>query len=341
MKTNCSRFLIFFSAFILTVSSYSSEAQRLSKNSVTVLDQLQDTLKVFAKNVVSEENPAARFRNDSLLIRTLIRALKNPFSFDYAFDSVGISKVCAPDSSFRIFTWQVQKDAYVVFQKGAIQMNTADGSLKLFPLFDNSMFTDRPQDSVRSNKNWIGAIYYRIIQKEFKGKKYYTLIGFDEFSISSNKKWMEVLYFNPAGEPVFGGPFFSYAEDDPPKPVQARYVMEYKKEAKAYLNFDPELDLIIVDHLQSENEEPDNRSTYIPVGDYEGFKWKEGKWVHVNKVFHQRLEDGQFPMEEALYDASGNPNEEKLQKASQKNAEKEVKKPASNSPKAPVKKSGN
>ncbi len=48
-------------------------------------------------------------------------------------------------------------------------------------------------DSMRSARNWIGAIYYRIILKESNGKKYYTLLGFDDYSINSNKKWMEVL----------------------------------------------------------------------------------------------------------------------------------------------------
>jgi len=341
MKTAFKILPAFLVLLFLLAGQFGYSQKRLSPASVKWMESMQDSLQVFAKSIVQDENPAARFRNDSMFIRSLIRTLKTPYSFYFPFDSLSISHLYAPDSSFRIFTWQLQKDAYVFFQKGAIQMNTPDGSLKLFPLFDNSMFTARPEDSVRSRQNWIGAIYYRIIQKEYKGKRYYTLIGFDDFSISSNKKWVDVLHFNAAGEPVFGGPFFSYSEDDPPRPVQARYVMEYKKEAKAYLNFDEELDLIIVDHLQSESDEPDRRSTYIPVGDYEGFKWKEGKWVHVNKVFHQRLSDGQFPMEEALYDDAGNANEEKLQKASQKNAEKEKPKTTPSSKTIPPKKSGN
>jgi hypothetical protein len=60
-------------------------------------------------------------------------------------------------------------------QEGAIQMNQPDGSLRLFPLFDASMFTAKPLDSVRTRQNWIGAIYYRIIEKTWQGKKYYTL----------------------------------------------------------------------------------------------------------------------------------------------------------------------
>ena len=85
------------------------------------------------------------------------------------------------------------------------------------------MFTGKATDSVRSNNNWIGAIYYKMVMKEFRGKNYYTLLGFDDFSVSSNKKWMEVLSFNAAGKPVFGGPFISFKNDTLKKPVQARF----------------------------------------------------------------------------------------------------------------------
>ena len=177
----------------------------------------------------------------------------------------------------------MKKDEYVLLQKGAIQMKTPDGSLKLFPLFDVSMFSANPEDSVRYRNNWIGAIYYRIIMKEHNGKKFYTLLGFDNFSVSSNKKWMEVLSFNNNGEPVFGGPFISFKNDSATAPVKPRFNIEYKKEAGTVFNYNPELDMIIFDHLISETEEPHKKDTYIPDGDFEGFKWVNGQWMHVGQ----------------------------------------------------------
>jgi hypothetical protein len=188
------------------------------------------------------------------------------------------------------------------------------------------MFTAKPNDSIRTRNNWIGAIYYRIVAKEYRGKKYYTLIGFDDFSISSNKKWIEVMTFDNTGQPVFGGPFFSYSEDSVRKPVQSRFSMEYKKDASSLLNYDPELDMIVFDHLISETDEPAKKDTYIPDGSYEGFKWKDGQWVHVDKVFDFKLQDGQFPVEQKILDDEGNENEEILEEQSQKNIEKANKK---------------
>lgn len=289
------------------------------------MEKKEDSLKRFSKSMVFSESAADRFRADSNFVRVLVRALRTKNSFYYPFDSVAISKLYSPDSAFRIFTWQLQKDDYVYLQKGAIQMRTPDGSLKIFPLHDVSMFTKNPSDSVRSRENWVGAIYYRIVLKTFNNKKYYTLLGFDDFSVSSNKKWMDVLTFNANGEPIFGGPI-SYTDSAKKTKAIPRFSIEYKKEAKTFFNYDPELDMIVYDHLISESNEPDRKETFIPDGDFEGFKWQNGQWVHVDKVFNFQLKDGQFPMDEKLFDDAGNADEERLQKASDKNREKEPKK---------------
>lgn len=311
--------------FLFTLSLFfvHSSAQSLSAADRKQFAKREDSLRLFADSMINAESPAVRFRSDSNFVRSLVRALKVRNSFNYPFDSlVTVSRLYSPDSLFRIFTWQMKKDEYVLLQKGAIQMNTADGSLKLFPLFDVSMFSNNPEDSVRYRNNWIGAIYYKIIMKEHNGKKYYTLLGFDDFSISSNKKWMEVLSFNAKGEPVFGGPFISFKEDSVRKGVKPRFNIEYKKEAGTTFNYNPELDMIIFDHLISETDQPEKKDTYIPDGDFEGFKWQNGQWVHVGKIFDFKLEDGAFPKEATILDDAGNIDEKQLEEASQRNIDK-------------------
>ncbi|HYF30007.1 MAG TPA: hypothetical protein VD993_02705 [Chitinophagaceae bacterium] len=324
MNFNRSFRLVCLSGLVLVLSHAAfAQGGGLSAADRKQLERKEDSLKRFAKNIVFGKDAAERFRSDSNFVRILVRALRTKHSFYHPLDSVPISKLYAPDSSFRIFTWQLQKDEYVYLQKGAIQMRTPDGSLKLFPLHDVSMFSAKPADSVRSRENWVGAIYYKIILKTHNNKKYYTLLGFDDFSPTSNKKWMEVLTFNEKGEPVFGGPFFAFAADSVKKAaVLPRFNIEYKKDARTTFNYDPELDLIVYDHLISESDEPNRKETYIPDGDFEGFKWENGRWVHVDKVFNFQLKDGQFPMDEKLFDDAGNADEERLQRATDKNLEK-------------------
>lgn len=300
--------------------------------SPAIFRQQEDSLKKYSFDIVNAANAESRFRADSQFIRSLVRTLKLPYSFAYPFDSLQtISRLYAPDSSFRIFTWQFKKDDMMYLQEGAIQINEPDGSLKLFPLFDASMFTANPLDSIRTRRNWIGAIYYRIILKTYEGKKYYTLLGFDDYSETSNKKWMEVLTFSQEGQPLFGGPYFSFQDDSVHKPVQYRFNIEYKKEAGTRFNYDPQMDMVVYDHLIPENNEPQKKDTYVPDGDFEAFQWKNGRWVHVEKeLFTVKLKDGEFPQDAKLLDNQGNANEQQLQAQSEKNIKKSTPPPKPN-----------
>jgi hypothetical protein len=316
-------FLLLSSLCLYTggVRGQASAGKLISATELLQFEKQQDSLKSLADDIVNAPEPNQRFRADSSFIRMLVRSLKIPHSFYYPFDSLlTISKLYAPDSSFRIFTWQIKKDVYVFLQRGAIQMRTADGSLKLIPLHDVSMFSKKPQDSVRGPNNWIGAIYYRIIQKNVQGKNIYTLLGFDDFTINSNKKWMEVLTFNEQGQPVFGGPYFSFKDDSAKasKKEVDRFFIEYKKEAVTTFNYDSSLNMIVYDHLVSETDEPNRKESYVPDGDYEGFVWKNGQWLHVNKVFNATLQEGQFPVEKKILNDAGGIDENLLKQPPKK-----------------------
>lgn len=296
-------------------------------------------MKVYCKKMIMDRTALQRFLADSTFIKMLVRGLKTPNSFNYPFDSLEtVSRLYAPDSSFRIFSWQFSRDDDYYRQRGAIQMRTADGSLKLFPLLDLSDFTQNPVDSIRTAQNWIGAIYYGIVMKTYAAKKFYTLIGYDDNKMRSVKKWIEVLSFDEEGKPRFGGPFFSIPNDNVKGPtLQARFCLEYKKDGRARMNFDKDLDMIIYDHLVSESNEPDKAYSFIPDGDYQGFKWINGKWIQVDKVFNYKLLDGQAPMPLPLKDAAGKNDEQKLMQQSEKNMKHNELPPPSKQPsKTPV-----
>jgi len=319
---NFFRFLAIFiilNIFLIDIGT----AQKISQADKKKLAEKEDSLRHLAADIILDSLTASRMRSDSLFIRALVRALQVKNSFYYPFDSIqGISKLYAPDSAFRIFTWNISFDDYYSRQRGAIQMRTSDGSLKLVALRDYSEFTTDAIDSIRTKANWIGAVYYDIIKTIYNGKNYYTLIGFDNNSAMSNKKWVEVMTFDQKNEPVFGGQYFNYQQDSAKRATQYRYSLEYKKEARAILKYDEESKLIIVDHLISETDEPDNKWTYVPDGDYEAFKWQNGQWMHIDKLYNYKLEEGHAPVGDPLLDAKGNPNEKKLEEKSEQNKNK-------------------
>ena len=296
---------------ILCLLVFNSNAQ-LSAENKRLLSGMEDSLKNLALKTLTGQSAEIRFRNDSLFTRHLVKALKTPHSFYFPFDSVQhVSRLYAPDSSFRLFTWQLVMSDNLTRQHGAIQMKTGDGTLKLFPLIDKSDVTDRQEYAEGSHLNWIGAVYYRIILTKSNNRPYYTLLGYDENNLKSNRKIIELLHFQNE-EPRFGERLFSFEEDKDFRNSQSRYIMEYRKNAGARLTYDDDLGMIIFEHLISESGESNKKWTYIPDGDYEGFRWKHGKWVHVDKVFDQIIPLGQEPVPLPVKDAQGKTIEENL-----------------------------
>ena len=299
-----------FFIFCMLISNCSFA--QLTTSEKKILQKEEDSLQSISLQIVQGRTAAERFAADSQFTKIFVRALKNKNSFYYPFNSLTtISKLIPEDSTFKIFTWQMVVNDNVTRQHGAIQMKTDDGSLKLFPLIDKSDITINKEDTIGNNFGWMGAVYYKLIEKHAFGKNYYTLLGYDENNISSNKKIIEILTFNN-GEPIFGGSYFSFQDNSVIKKHNARYIMEYKKNASPRLTYDPDQDMIIYEHLISESGEPQKKYTYIPDGDYEGLKWIDGRWVHIQKVFTQKTPEGQEPVPQPVLDAKGNIDESKL-----------------------------
>ena len=317
---------------ISILSIGNSFAQNISAVNRKALEKKEDSLKTYALEIIQGRTTEDRFNADSQFTKMFVRALKIKGSFHYPFDSlITISKLSPKDSSFKIFTWQLVINDNLVRQHGAIQMKTPDGSLKLFPLIDRTSMINDPEDTITNNFGWVGAVYYKLIEKKAFGKNFYTLLGYDENNLNSNKKIIEILTFKN-NEPVFGGSNFSFQG----KKSVARYIMEYKKDASPRLTFDEDQDMIIYEHLISETGEINKKYTYIPDGDYEGLKWIDGKWVHIQKVFTQTTPEGQEPVPHPIRDAKGTIDESKLSQRMPENGNIDEPKIT---PKAPVKKS--
>lgn len=277
--------------------SFRLHGQNISDSDLKNLSYKEDSLAKLGKILVNDEDAANRFRADSHFTRILVRALKTKNSFFYPFDSLTtISRIYSPDTLFRIFTWQVSKDEDTYRRHGAIQMNSKSGELLLYPLIDRTIVIKNESDTITNNEWWLGAIYYNVIKTSYQEKSYYTLLGYDENSIRSTKKRIEILHFDQNGKPVFGGDFFTFKNDPVPRKNQSRFWIEYKKNGNAKLTYDEDLKMIVFDHLISETNELGKLFTYIPDGDYEGFQWVNGKWLHIDKVFNQQLKDGQAPI---------------------------------------------
>ena len=250
----------------------------------TNIDSAGIELQKIASIIQEDTTLTGRYDADSLFTIKLVQTLKLSNSFRFSFDSLfSVRKIIAPDSSFKIFTWQIDLGYGKYKQRGAIQLYTPDGSLKLLPFFDKSDDFENPEFANSTRKKWIGAIYYDIIETTFNGKNFYTLLGFDEYNEKMSRKIIEVIYFED-NEPILGGNYFEYPSDEtyPSSPIQ-RFVYTYKKGSNGYIRYENESGKLILSELTSISNDLKDKSTLVPSGNEVYFIWNNGKWMMPNK----------------------------------------------------------
>lgn len=263
----------------------------------TQMAAIEDSLFVLADSMYNAFIPDDRLDYNEKFVKHLVKALKMKGSYMYPFTRLQekINIIAPDDKSFRIFNWAIAPTDLTRRYYGAIQMASED--LKLYPLIDyTSNLGKGLEDSILSNQKWFGALYYRIIPHEVNGTTIYTLLGLNAASAISNKKIMEPLTFTEKG-PVFGAPIFNVRSQTNPNARINRFVIEYKKAVQASLNWDAEMNAVVFDKLVSDVNDPNRKYTYVPSGEYDGFRWLDDNWNYMtNLIPIDNRKDGDAPV---------------------------------------------
>ncbi len=263
----------------------STLAQKLNPEAIEKLHLHEDTLAVLAFAVVNDSIEKERFAACRVLITALVRALKVENSFKYPFERLkSVSIVVPPDSSFRIFTWQLFVNDSTYRYYGAIQMNSSN--LQMFPLIDRSaeMRGNLSRETFTPDR-WYGALYYNLRQFNTKNGRQYMLFGYDAFEFFEKRKVVEILTFDPAGKPVFGAAPFITRPTVKGGP-EHRLILQYSADSKVRCNWDEQYKMVVFDHLIP-FPSPFNRDlTYVPDGSYEAIVWEKGRWKYKEKAFN-------------------------------------------------------
>lgn len=282
----------------LLSSAFSTRAQVVSPQDMEKLKKMEDSLVFSADSMFNAAIPDARPAYSERFARQLIRTLKIPSSYWYPFDTLRkmVNILPADDNTFRIFNWEIEPTANTKRYYGAIQMAQPD--LKLVGLNDYSTQLDAGlEDSVLPASRWFGALYYRVISHDVRGQKVYTLFGLNSGNSISNRKVLDALTFTPAGV-QFGAPIFGVASENFSRQPVKRFVLEYRKDVTATMNWDPEQNMIVFDRLVSVSNDPTRKYTYVPSGQYDGFYWGNGLWNMRKDIMQITiLKDGEAPSE--------------------------------------------
>ena len=267
-------FLTLFS--ILTISVFS---QKVSKQ---LIAEYEDTLKVMAHTIMNGENQAVKTEANNAFISTLQEVLQFERSFNYPFDSLKtISIKTSSDSKVRIYTWLLKKDSGSYQYFGFVHYkNKSKKRYEIITLNDNSENIRRPENEQLDNNNWYGALYYDIIYIKKKGRKYYTLLGWDGNNDISTKKIIDVMYFSGREKIKFGASIFKKG-----KTTTKRFIIEYNATSTISVRYEEKEKRIVFDHLIPMRKDLEGlHEYYIPDGTYNALKYTNGKWELKNDV---------------------------------------------------------
>ncbi len=269
------------------------------------LQEMEIEMAYHADVMVNASTPRHRTKAMDQFNTLFAQALAKEASFDFPFDSLKwISKKYPADMSFKIYTWEVKVADDEVKYFGVIQKK--DGTT--FTLKDDFKNAEGLADEEYSHENWLGALYYNIMESTTKsGQKYYLLYGLNKWSKYENVKLIDVLFFSKDGLPYFGLPVFKKKVKDQNDEIYNRLAFKYASDAQMTLNYNPGMQMIMVDNLiRKMSRLPGQPETLVPDGSYVGYSLEDGYWNRIDKIATEVMDTA--PRPKPMLDARKNKN---------------------------------
>ena len=273
------------------------------KGNISLIKEYEDTLKIIAHEMMYADIEKDRRIANNGFITNLNEVLQYEKSFKFPFDSLKtISIVESPDKKFRIFTWFLEKDNETYEYYGIVHYyNRIRKKYEIITLTDKSNEIRNPEQADLDAKKWYGGVIYDIIYIKTNGRKYYTLLLWDGNNRYSTKKMIDIMYFSGNNKIKFGLPIFRNIE----KNTKKRVIMEYDSKTSFSIKYDEQRKQIIFDNLVASNKELEGLyEYYTPEGTFNGYTYKNGKWLLEEDVDarsneklkkHKKSRKGLFP----------------------------------------------
>jgi hypothetical protein len=185
-----------------------------------------------------------------------------------------LGQITSSDSSIKIITWNLvltsQPGRYFCY---FIRKSPDGNPSKVYALTKSYDDQQISADTIYTQSDWYGALYYDI--KPFttaKGQNW-ILLGINYSNLLMTRKIIDVLSFTPDGGIIFGKSWF-----DSGGSVKYRHVLEYSASAIISLRFLNDSS-IVFDHLVPlPPSASDDRLYYGPDYSYDAFILKNGLW---------------------------------------------------------------
>lgn len=240
------------------------------------MEEAEVTLSEMLKDLRSASNNTEKEEKNNLLKIEMEKVLLSEESMTYDFASLTtIGFINSPDKLMRIVNWNVEQDdltqKYTCF---VIHYDKKKKEQFVTELIDNSNGALIQPSEILASNEWYGALYYKIIPVKKGAKTYYTVLGWDYYSMMSQVKLIDVIYIT--GKTVkIGYPLFKVGKE-----TKKRMFYEHSKKAVMFMNYESDRQRIMMDHLSPESPSMKNfRAYYVPDLSYDAFIFDKKKWV--------------------------------------------------------------
>ena len=274
------RSVILYLILFIFLSTGIAKSQISAKDTPQVLEELFNRL-------VDNYNDTDRIRiNDS--IRLIIDGyVKSDTVFIHRFTNLRyLGQIMSPDSLLKIITWNlVLENAPGRYFCYFIRKQEPGESNKIYRL--SASYNENPvkTDTIYTEPDWYGALYYDLKPYKTNDKSCWVLLGIDYGNSFISRKIIEVLSFAPDNSIIFGRKWFASGEE-----IKFRDVFEYASNAMMSLRFKSDSS-IVFDHLVPFSaSHKDDRQYYGPDYSFDAYNFKNGLWKLIINVDARNME---------------------------------------------------
>lgn len=257
--------------YLIIITSISGSR---AKGQITATDTPQVLEKLYGR-LVADFDDSDRLRiNDS--IRLIIDSyVASDTVFNHRFTNLRyLGQITSPDSLLKIITWNlVLRSSPSRYFCYFIRKPESGKENRVYRL--TATYREEPvmTDTIYTESDWYGALYYDIKPYKTSDKSCWVLLGIDYGNSFISRKIIDVLSFTPENLIIFGRKWFTSGEK-----MKFRDVFEYASNGMMSLRFSSD-SLIVFDHLVPFSPAlKDDRQYYGPDYSYDAYTFKNGLW---------------------------------------------------------------
>lgn len=240
----------------------------------SLLYRREQQLKIYLDDLRTSSDDATKQAKNKIFKDYLVETIQIKGAYEYSFAELKtLGSIKSPDNSFRLFNWNVeQEDRTNKYFCYILRFDDKKKEWKIIELVENASMNQK-SDDVLDEKNWYGALYYKIIPVEKSNKTLYTILGWDG-NVSTNTKLIDVISFN-GNKVKLGNPIFKMNDG-----LHKRLFFEHSKKAFMSLNYDQARNRIVYDHLSPETPNLVGfYEYYVPDFSYDELVYENNKWI--------------------------------------------------------------